>query len=118
CNANVGFSNRPSRVKRFQAIHQFQCRRRSRALASLRTRHQGPSIMGCRAHRATTGPTALVADRGLLCHLPELVQRAQIIRPWLVYESLRPVAPRPLAEIEVPVAAPRKPGGAKNSVGP
>jgi hypothetical protein len=28
----------------FQAIH--QCRRRSRARASLRTRHQGPSIMG------------------------------------------------------------------------
>jgi hypothetical protein len=40
------FSNRPSGVKRFQAIHQLQCRCRSRARASLRTRHQGPSIMG------------------------------------------------------------------------
>src|SRR5262252_4397094 len=39
---NVRFSNRPSRVKRFQAIHQLQCRCRSRARASLRTRHQGP----------------------------------------------------------------------------
>src|SRR5262249_49406830 len=36
------FSNRPSRVKRFQAIHQLQCPCRSRARASLRTRHQGP----------------------------------------------------------------------------
>src|SRR5215510_13866076 len=42
----VRFSNRPSGVKRFQAIHQLQCRCSSRALASLRTRHQGPSIMG------------------------------------------------------------------------
>jgi hypothetical protein len=42
----VRFSNRPSGVKRFQAIHLLQCRCRSRALASLRTRHQGPSIMG------------------------------------------------------------------------
>jgi hypothetical protein len=40
------FSNRPSGVKRFQAIHQLQCRCRSRARASLRTRRQGPSIMG------------------------------------------------------------------------
>jgi len=44
--AYVGFSNRPSGVKHFQAIHQLQRRCRSRARASLRTRHQGPSIMG------------------------------------------------------------------------
>src|SRR5499427_1422425 len=45
----------------------------------------------------------------LLYHLPELVQRAQIIRPWLVSESLRPVGPRHLADIEVTVAGHRKP---------
>src|SRR5262249_11797100 len=42
----VRFSNRPRSVKHFQAVHQLQCQCRSRALASLRTRHQGPSIMG------------------------------------------------------------------------
>jgi len=47
------FSNRPVGVKRFQAISHYlsddpllQCRCRSRARASLRNRHQGPSIMG------------------------------------------------------------------------
>ena len=40
------FSNRPSGSSTFQAIHQLQCRCRSRARASLRTRHQGSSIMG------------------------------------------------------------------------
>ena len=33
-------------VKHFQTIHRYQCRCRSRARASLRNRHQGPSIMG------------------------------------------------------------------------
>jgi hypothetical protein len=47
------FSNRPSGVKRFQAIHQLQCRCRSRACASLRTRHHGPSIMGIRRRGGT-----------------------------------------------------------------
>jgi hypothetical protein len=44
---NVCFSNRPFEVKRFQTIHhplQYRCH--SRARASLRNRHQGPSIMG------------------------------------------------------------------------
>src|SRR5262249_10664287 len=45
----------------------------------------------------------------LLYHLPELVQRAQITRPWLVSESLRPVGPRHFADIEVAVAVHRKP---------
>ena len=40
------FSNRPVGVKHFQAIHRLQCRCLSRARASLRNRHQGPSIMG------------------------------------------------------------------------
>src|SRR5450830_1714252 len=51
--ATVAFSNRPVGVKRFQAISHYlsddpllQCRCRSRARASLRNRHQGPSIMG------------------------------------------------------------------------
>src|ERR1019366_5788147 len=50
---DVRFSNRPVGVKRFQAISHYlsddpllQCRCRSRARASLRNRHQGPSIMG------------------------------------------------------------------------
>ena len=43
---DVRFSNRPFRVKRFQAYPPLQCRCRSRARASLRNRHQGPSIMG------------------------------------------------------------------------
>ena len=44
---NVGFSNRPFGVKRFQTIRRpLQCRCHSRARASLRNRHQGPSIMG------------------------------------------------------------------------
>src|SRR3974390_796158 len=43
---NVRFSNRPAGVKRFQAFPLLKCRCRSRARASLRTRHQGPSIMG------------------------------------------------------------------------
>src|SRR5262245_5991542 len=42
---NVRFSNRPSRVKHFQAIHHFSVDV-AHARASLRTRHQGPSIMG------------------------------------------------------------------------
>ena len=44
--AHVGFSNRPFRVKRFSDYPPLQCRCRSRARASLRNRHQGPSIMG------------------------------------------------------------------------
>src|SRR6266436_4582463 len=48
--------------------------------------------------------------RGLsLYRLPELVQRAQTIRPRLVSEGLRPVGPRHLADIEVAVAVHRKP---------
>ena len=43
---HVRFSNRPVGVKRFQAIHHLGGRRRSRARASLRNRHQGPSVMG------------------------------------------------------------------------
>jgi hypothetical protein len=43
---DVRFSNRPVGVKRFQAIHHYKCRCRPRARASLRNRHQGPSIMG------------------------------------------------------------------------
>src|SRR5258705_5686105 len=43
---NVCFSNRPSGVKRFQTIHHHSVQCRSRARASLRNRHQGPSIMG------------------------------------------------------------------------
>ncbi len=43
---DVRFSNRPVEVKRFQALHLLWCRCRSRARASLRNRHQGPSIMG------------------------------------------------------------------------
>src|SRR3974377_371440 len=46
CTTNVRFSNRPAGVKRFEAFPLLQCRCRSRARASLRTRHQGPSIMG------------------------------------------------------------------------
>src|SRR5262245_39770040 len=42
----VRFSNRPFEVKRFQTIHPRQCRCRPRARASLRNRHQGPSIIG------------------------------------------------------------------------
>ena len=45
-NCDVRFSNRPLGVKRFQALHLLRCRCRSRARASLRNRHQGPSIMG------------------------------------------------------------------------
>jgi hypothetical protein len=43
---NVRFSNRPVGVKRVQTFPPLQCRCRSRARASLRNRHQGPSIMG------------------------------------------------------------------------
>ena len=43
----VRFSNRPFGVKRFLTDYlPLQCRCRSRARASLRNRHQGPSIMG------------------------------------------------------------------------
>ena len=45
--AHFRFSNRPVGVKRFQTIHhplQYRCH--SRARASLRNRHQGPSNMG------------------------------------------------------------------------
>jgi hypothetical protein len=45
-SCDVRFSNRPLGVKRFQALHLLRCRCRSRARASLRNRHQGPSIMG------------------------------------------------------------------------
>ena len=55
CNVDVShglallFSNRPFGVKHFQAFRLYpplQCRCLSRARASLRNRHQGPSIMG------------------------------------------------------------------------
>jgi hypothetical protein len=42
---NVRFSNRPVRVKRFK-LSTTTVRCRSRARASLRNRHKGPSIMG------------------------------------------------------------------------
>src|SRR3974390_2650315 len=45
-SATIAFSNRPAGVKRFQAYPLLQCRCRSRARASLRNRHQGPSTMG------------------------------------------------------------------------
>jgi hypothetical protein len=40
------FSNRPFWVKRYSDYPPLRCRCHSRARASLRTRHQGPSIMG------------------------------------------------------------------------
>src|SRR5262245_19552329 len=47
-------------------------------------------LLGCRARRATTGPDRLGGGPWtFLYHLPELVERAQIIRPWPVSESLR-----------------------------
>ena len=39
------FSNRPIEVKRFQTVHQDDFDFRSRARASLRNGHEGPSIM-------------------------------------------------------------------------
>src|SRR5262249_52743715 len=42
----VRFSNRPFEVKRFQTIHHDGVDVAPRARASLRNRHQGPSIMG------------------------------------------------------------------------
>ena len=59
---NVSFSNRPFRVKRFQAIHQLQCRCRSRARASLRNRHQGPFHHGIRGRGGTIYRAALPSD--------------------------------------------------------
>ena len=47
------FSNRPVGVKRFQNYPPMQCRCRSRARASLRNRHQGPSTMGSEERRGT-----------------------------------------------------------------
>ena len=44
--SHVRFSNRPVGVKRFQAIHDGDGQCHSRARASLRNRHTGPSIMG------------------------------------------------------------------------
>ena len=44
-----------------------------------------------------------------LNHLPEFMQRAQIVGPWFVFVSLRPVGPRHLADIEVAAAIHRKP---------
>src|SRR5262249_3177555 len=45
----------------------------------------------------------------LLYHFPELVQRAQLVRPWLLSEGCGPVGPRPLADKEVAAAVHRKP---------
>src|SRR5262249_4759473 len=45
-HCNVRFSNRPVRVKHFQTHHRCCVDVRSRARASLRNRHQGPSTMG------------------------------------------------------------------------
>ena len=47
------FSNRPVGVKRFQNYPPMQCRCRSRARASLRNRHRGPSTMGSEERRGT-----------------------------------------------------------------
>src|SRR5262249_16461864 len=44
--AHSRFSNRPFEVKRFQTIHHDSVDVAPRARASLRNRHQGPSIMG------------------------------------------------------------------------
>jgi hypothetical protein len=46
CPRNVRFSNRPFGVKHFQTIHLCGFDVVSRARASLRNRHEGPSIMG------------------------------------------------------------------------
>ena len=48
-------------------------------------------------------------DLALLSHLPEFVQRSQIIRSRLISEGLRPVGPRHLADIEVAAAVHREP---------
>ena len=47
------FSNRSVGVKRFQNYPPMQCRCRSRARASLRNRHRGPSTMGSEERRGT-----------------------------------------------------------------
>ena len=47
------FSNRPVGVKRFQNYPPMQCRCSSRARASLRNRHRGPSTMGSEERRGT-----------------------------------------------------------------
>ena len=47
------FSNRPVGVKRFQNYPPMLCRCRSRARASLRNRHRGPSTMGSEERRGT-----------------------------------------------------------------
>jgi hypothetical protein len=112
---DVRFSNRPSGVKRFQAIHQLQCRCRSRALASLRTRHEGPSIMGfedeveqsfgrpCRQYdgrsKRTNDLTSSIVPRGtsfhrwveldfLLSHL--ILHRSQAAATSLVHRNSVP----------------------------
>jgi len=55
-HSNVCFSNRPFGVKHFQTIHHCGVECRARARASLRNRHQGPSIMGFEDEAAQSLP--------------------------------------------------------------
>ena len=80
---DVRFSNRPVWVKRLQTIHHYRVRCRSRARASLRNRHQGPSIMGFEDEAEQSLPrpwrqdvrskrtcelTSSIVPRGTSCH--------------------------------------------------
>jgi len=44
----------------------------------------------------------------VLSNLPELVQRAQIIRPWFIFVGLGPIGPRYLANIKIAAAVNRE----------
>ena len=60
---NVCFSNRPVRVKHFQTFPPLQCRCRSRARVSLRTRRQ------CRKYWSGASPATYATSRWVIIHL-------------------------------------------------
>ena len=98
---NVRFSNRPVGVKRFQTIHQCSVDVARGARASLRNRHQGPSIMGFeneveqsigRPCRQTNGRssghcelTSSIVPRGTSCH--HEVELVFLLSDLIMYSS-------------------------------
>jgi hypothetical protein len=91
---NVRFSNRPFEVKRFQTIHHDSVDVAPRARASLRNRHQGPSIMEDGAEQSLPQPyrqsdgrskrtcdlTSSIVPRGTSLHRSVELATAMLLR--------------------------------------
>jgi hypothetical protein len=89
--ADVRFSNRPFGVKHFQTIHHCGVECRPRVRASLRNRHQGPSIMGFEDEAAQSLPRHCHQTKGRSKRTYELTSSI-VSRGGLTVTSERPAS--------------------------